>query len=503
MSQTAEPIDWIGRASALRLKVRDFVNGRWLEPQGGGEVIHKQSPRDGTSLCVFEAGGLENVNGAVESARRAFEDGRWSQQSATRRKETLLRLAALVVQHSDELALLECLDVGKPIADALSIDVPAAVSILRFNAEAADKVFSKIYSADQQNLSFQLRRPVGVVAGVIGWNFPLILAAQKIGPVLATGNSLLLKPSELTSFSAARLAELAVEAGVPEGVLNVVHGGGRTGADLASHCDVDLMTFTGSTATGKKLLIAAGQSNMKRLVLECGGKAANIVFEDCPDLEAVADGVVSRAFWNQGQVCTASSRLFVQAGIKRALLPIVIKKAASLRLGDPLMVETRFGALVSHDHRLKVLGFVDRAIKSGASLAYQSDAPPPNQKGYYVSPTILDDVLGDHEIALDEVFGPVLSVMTFEHEDEAIRMANNTRYGLSAVIWTKSLRRAHRLSLKLNVGWISVNATDFPSGGPEEGYLPVGGHKQSGLGVEGGIDGLESYTNQTAVQLFV
>lgn len=495
-------IDWIGKSQDLKLRVRDFIGGRW-QPERAGEALEKYSPRDGRLLCRFGVGEAQDVNEAVANARGAFEDGRWSKLPVQQRKDALLKLALLIEKHCEELALLECLDVGKPISDALAVDVPTAAAIIRYNGEAADKVYGTVYSVDPSNLSYQLRRPLGVVAGNVGWNFPLVLAAGKIGPALATGNCLVLKPSDLTSFSAARIAELAIEAGVPEGVFNVIHGDANVGAALAHHPDVDLLTFTGSTETGKKLLIAAGQSNLKRLLLECGGKAPNIVFDDSPQLEAVADVVVARAFWNQGQVCTASSRLLVQDRIKDDLLGLVIQKAATLTPGDPLKPETRCGAVVSQAHKDKVMCYIDRGERDGARRVYQSNAPAPFEGGFYVSPVIFDQVSPDQKIAQEEIFGPVLSVISFRDEEEAIRIANNTIYGLSAILWTKDLGRAHRVTHGVNAGWVVVNATDKPVGGPGEGVLSVGGHKQSGIGVEGGIEGLQAYTSTTAVQLFV
>ena len=492
-------IDWLSKSRDLQLRVRNFVDGRWSE--SGGKPLEKYGPRYGQLLCRFGAGVTEEVNGAIASARRAFEDGRWSKLPVQRRKDVLHKLAALMEERSEELALLECLDVGKPISAAFGFDVPTAVSTIRFSAEAADKFYGKVYGVDQSNLTYQLHRPIGVVAGIVGWNFPLLLAVAKIGPALATGNCLVLKPSELTSFSAARIAELALEAGVPEGVLNVIHGDGGVGAALAQHHDVNLVTFTGSTQTGKKLLIASGQSNMKRLILECGGKAPNIVFDDSPDLEAVADAVVGRAFWNQGQVCTASSRLLIQDSIKDELLRIVIKKTSALQLGDPLKAETKFGAVVSQGHKQKVLGYIDSGERD-ARMAYRSESPAPYESGFYVPPVIFDHVSPEQKIAQEEIFGPVLSVISFRDEGEAVRIANNTIYGLSAILWTKDLGRAHRVTHGIEAGWIVVNATDKPMGGSGD-TMSVGGHKESGIGVEGGIEGLEAYTTRTAVQYFV
>jgi acyl-CoA reductase-like NAD-dependent aldehyde dehydrogenase len=493
-------IDWGERAQALKLQVRNFIAGRWV-PGSGGEMLEKYAPRDGKLLVSFGAGQASDAEEAVVTARRAFEDGRWSKLSVERRKEVLYKLAALMQERREELALLECLDVGKPISDALNIDVPMAAAAIRYSAEGADKLYGKVFGVDPSSLSYELRRPMGVVAGIVGWNFPLVLAASKVGPALATGNCLVLKPSELTSLSAGRMAELALEAGVPEGVLNVVHGGGAIGAALAQHNDVDLVSFTGSSQTGKKLMIAAGQSNMKRLILECGGKAPNIVFDDSPDLETIADAIVARMFWNQGQVCTASSRLLIQQDIKDRLLPILIERSAELGMGDPLNSHTKFGAVVSEGHRQKVLGYIDNGRKEGARIAYQSDAKAPFEAGFYVAPVIFDQVSARQKIAQEEIFGPVVSVIGFRNEDEAIDIANNTIYGLSAILWTTDMGRAHRMSQAIRAGWIVVNATGKALGGAEG--ITVGGHKQSGIGAEGGLEGMEAYLSKTTVQYFV
>lgn len=494
--------DWIARAQALRLNVRSFVDGREVNADGGVSV-QKHGPRDGALLYEFGSGTPREVDAAVGAARRAFSDGRWSRLPPQRRSEVLFRLAELLLQRSDEFALLESLDTGKPIRDALSFDVAHAAAALRFCAAAGTNLSSKVYGVELTSLSYQARRPMGVVAAIVGWNFPLVLAMEKIAPALAAGNTLILKPSELTSLSAVRLAGLAVEAGVPPGVLNVVLGAGEVGAALAQHGDIDMITFTGSSHTGKRLLVAAGESNMKRLLLECGGKAPNIVFADAPDLQAVADAIVARAYWNQGQVCTASSRLLVHESLKEELLAMVIQRAAALRPGDPLRAETTFGAVVSRAHREKILRYIASGARQGATPIFSSGAPDPLVGGFYVAPVIFADVAPDHTIAQEEIFGPVLSTLTFRDDEEAVRIANGTIYGLSAILWTRDLARAHRVSQSIDAGWIIVNATARPSGGPGPGVVSIGGHKQSGIGVEGGIDGLRAYTRESAVQIFV
>jgi acyl-CoA reductase-like NAD-dependent aldehyde dehydrogenase len=497
-----EQVDWLARAKLAHLRARGFVNGRWCV-DGPGEALPKFSPRDGTLLYTLAAADPLQVDEAVSAARASFEDGRWSDLPVQRRKDVLHKLASLIESHHEEFALLECLDVGKPISDALHFDVPSAVASIRFNAEAVDKVYGKVYGADRTSLSYELLRPAGVVAAVVGWNFPLYLAAQKIGPALAAGNSLILKPSELTSLSAARVAELAIEAGVPEGIFNVIHGDGRVGAALARHGEIELLTFTGSSRTGKALLVAAGESNMKRLILECGGKTPNIVFDDCPDVEAVARSVAASAFWNQGQVCIASSRLLVQEGIREELLTVLTREVTALTAGDPLKPDTRHGALVSRNHQQKVMSFIERGEKEGSRRIHCSNTAPPIEGGFYVPATLFDGVSEDSAIARDEIFGPVLTVLSFKNDEEAIRIANGTIYGLASIAWTKDPARAHRLAQSVRSGSMMCYATARPKGGPSDAVLSLGGHKQSGWGVEGGVAGVEEYLSRTAVQVFV
>jgi acyl-CoA reductase-like NAD-dependent aldehyde dehydrogenase len=496
--------DWLRRAQELPLQIRNVVDGP-AKPTAGKTLIDKYSPRDGRLLYQYFSADASAVDAAVGTARRAFEDGRWSRVAASRRKDVLLKLSSLIEARRDEFALRECLDVGKPISDALKFDVPGAAAYMRFCAEAIDKLAGKVYSVDQSSLSYELRRPVGVVAGIVGWNFPLYLAVQKIAPVLATGNSLVLKPSEVTSLSAWRLAELALEAGLPQGVFNVIHGDLNVGAALAYHQDVDLLTFTGSSKTGKELLIASGRSNMKRLILECGGKAPSIVFDDGPDLDldAIAQAVVGSAFLNQGQVCVASSRLLVHESIKEKLLESLAGKVAAITVGDPLSDETKYGPLVSQSHKQRVQGYIETGIREGARLVCQAPLVSPDPGGFYLAATVFDGVSAGHRIALEEIFGPVLSVISFRDEAQAIEIANGTPYGLSAVLWTRDVARAHRMTQAIKAGWVVVNATERPSGGPGDGVLPVGGQKESGLGAEGGVEGLEAYLSRTTAQVFI
>ena len=493
-------IDWHSRAKDSRFCVQNVVDGSAVVCVGK-EINNKLSSRDGSLLYTFCDSSSDEVDQAVASAKQSFDDGRWRRLTVQQRKNSIQKLADLVDSHQETLALYECLDVGKPISQALG-EVSRSADILRCAAEGADKLLS-CAAADDGTLTVQWRKPVGVVAAIIGWNFPLILAAQKIGPALVMCNSMVLKPSEFTSLSAGYLASLALEAGIPAGVLNVVHGAGHTvGMALANHQAINLLSFTGSSETGKKMLLAAGQSNMKRLMLECGGKSPYIVFNDCPDdLDLIATDIVQTAFRNQGQVCTAGSRLLIQDGIKEKLLPKILAQATKLQPQDPLNPDTTFGALINEAHLQKVLGYIDKGKQEGAKLLiggerFQLNKRSVNGQGCYLAPTIFDQVDPQQTIATEEIFGPVLSVTSFKGEQEAIKIANNTRYGLAAYVATQNMSRAQRLSRCLDAGFITILGTSSPSSGGID--IGLEGHRQSGFGHEGGLEGLASYTVSTS-----
>ena len=495
------PIDWRERADKLQPSVRNWIGGRYVEPSGTS-VVPKFGGRDGRLLYKLKEGNAADVDRAVAQAQAAFGDGRWSRLPVQSRKAVLLKLAQLVEAHAEELALLDCLDVGKPIGNVLREDVPMALYSLRDAAEGADRLFTRAaVDGPAPNLAYQVRKPFGVVGAIIGWNYPLLLTAMKAGPALAMGNSLVLKPSEFTSLSASRFAELAVEAGVPEGVFNVVHGTGAIVGDaLARHRDVGLLTFTGSSATGKQLMVAAGQSNMKRLMLECGGKSPYIVFDDCPDdLDFVAQHIVQTGFPNQGEMCAAGTRVLVHDSIKDRLIPKLIEHAKKLVPRDPLHPDTTFGALINEAHLNKVIGYIESGQKEGARLVHVGKRVEPVKGGFYLEPSIFDNVTNGIRIAREEIFGPVLSLLTFRTEEEAIAMANDSTYGLVAYVCTTNLGRAHRLGQRLNAGAVLIMGTSTPSALWES--LGIEPQKQSGFGAEGGLDGLASYTTTNAVYI--
>ena len=494
-------INWHERAQQATFQVKNFINGAYRAVKGDG-LISKHAGRDGALLYEFAEDTAAEVDEAVANAKAAFDSGIWADLPMSQRQAVIEKLADLVEEHQEELALYESMDVGKPISNALTADIGAVTNYLRSAARAAEAVTGPSGS-NGGVVAYQELKPVGVVAGIVGWNFPLTLAAQKVGPALMMGNSLVLKPSEFTSLSACRLAELAIEAGVPAGVFNVVNGAGKTVGDaLARHLDVGLLSFVGGSATGKQLMVSAGQSNMKRLILECGGKSPYIVFDDCPkDLDVLAADIVDTAFPNQGALCVAGTRLLMQAGIRDKLLPKIIALSKALVPQDPLNPDTSFGAIMNEAHMHKVLGYIERAQVQGCELIVGGNQVNQDSGGFYIEPTIFDQVDPNAEIAQEEIFGPVLSIMTFDSEQQAIEIANNSHYGLAAYVATEDMARARRLGRKLNTGILAAVTTSTPTGGGVS--IPMEGHKQSGFGMEGGVAGLKAYTVATMVNMYI
>ena len=490
MASTPTLADWTQRAANLTIQGQAFIDGGY-QPAHNGETFECVSPIDDRVLSQVASCGQADADQAVAVARQVFDAGVWSRQAPAQRKQVMIRLAGLIEQNLEELALLETLDMGKPISDSLAVDIPAAARALRWSGEAIDKIYDEVAATAYDELGLVTREPVGVVAAIVPWNFPLLMACWKLGPALATGNSVILKPSEKSPLTAIRLAQLAVEAGIPPGVLNVLPGYGHTvGKALALHMDVDTLVFTGSTRIAKQLMIYAGESNMKRVWLEAGGKSPNIVFADAPDLDAAAQAAASAIAFNQGEVCTAGSRLLVEASIKDVFVDKVMAALKSnWQPGHPLDPATTVGALVDTTQIETVMRYIEAGQAEGATLKLGGRRVMQETGGLFVEPTLFDGVTNHMRIAREEIFGPVLSVIAFDTFDEAIAIANDTVYGLAAAVWTSDLSRAHRAAKALRAGSVWVNQYD---GG--DMTAPFGGFKQSGNGRDKSLHAFDKYT---------
>ncbi|HXR20684.1 MAG TPA: aldehyde dehydrogenase [Steroidobacteraceae bacterium] len=480
---------WHARARQLRPAGLALINGAF-RPARSGASFDCMSPIDGRRLATVAACDAADVDLAVAAARESFERREWADQPPAARKRVLLRFAELIEAATAELALLETLDVGKPIRDSLSVDVPATVRCLRWYAEAIDKRYDEVAPTGADTLALVTREPVGVVGAIVPWNFPMLMAAWKIAPVLAAGNSLVLKPSEKSPLSALRLGELALEAGVPPGSFQVLPGFGQTaGAALAAHRDVDCIAFTGSTATGKAVMQAAAQSNLKRVSLECGGKSPNIIMADFEDLERAARACAYAIFFNQGEMCSAGSRLLVQESIRERMLENIARIASEMAPGDPLDPATTLGAMVDETQTRRVLEYIESGSSEGAHLALGGSRVRAESGGCYIEPTVFDAVTPRMRIAREEIFGPVLATLSFRKLEDALRIANDVSYGLAAAIWTRDLKVAHRAARALRAGVVYVNCYDA-----DDITVPFGGYKQSGFGRDKSLHAFDKYT---------
>ena len=482
-------IDWKARAAAAVFDGRAVIDGQRRDAVAG-ETFLKSSPIDGRTLGPVARGREADIDAAVASARAAFADARWCGKAPAARKKILQRFADKILAAREELALLETLDMGKPIQYSLSVDVPSTARTIAWYGEAIDKIYDEIAPTPASSLALITREPMGVVGVVVPWNYPMIMAAWKLGPALASGNSVVLKPSEKSPFTALRLAELAVEAGLPPGVFNVVPGyGHEAGEALALHMDVDAIGFTGSTRVGRKMLEYAGRSNLKRVYNELGGKSAFIVFDDFADVERAAKTAAGSMFFNQGESCNAPSRVLVHESVADRFVKIVAAEAAQYRPADPLVSATTMGALVDEGQLRTVMSYIEAGTREGARAVTGGRQALLASGGFYVEPTVFDGVANGMTIAREEIFGPVMSVIRFKTEAEAIALANASNYGLQASVWSDSLNRAHRVARALRAGTVHVNQYD-----EDDLTVPFGGYKQSGNGRDKSLHALDKYT---------
>ncbi|GMG87809.1 aldehyde dehydrogenase [Biformimicrobium ophioploci] len=479
---------WQQRAAELKIEGRAFIDGAYVDAKSGATRA-TVNPADGVEIAQIASCGPEDAELAVQVARRTYESGVWSEMAPAERKKVLVRFADLIEQNLEEIALLESIDAGKPISDTLHVDVPSAVNTIRWNGEAIDKVYDEIAPTAEHELGLVTRMALGVVVAIVPWNFPLSTTAWKLGPSLAAGNSVILKPASNTPLTAIRLAGLAKEAGLPDGVLNVLPGpGGSLGSALALHMDVDCLTFTGSTEVGKTLTEYSGQSNLKRTFLELGGKSPNIVFADA-DLDKAAEAAALAIYYNQGETCTAGSRLLVEKSIADEFIAKVKAAAAVFKPGHPQDPATRMGALIDAAQLRTVEHYVAKGLEEGGELVCGGKTSAVADGGHYYEPTIIRNVKNSDTIAQEEIFGPVLAVIEFDGEDEAVQIANDSIYGLAAGIWTNNFGRAHRMAKKVRAGSVWVN--NYFGG---DITVPFGGFKQSGNGRDKSLHALDKYS---------
>jgi aldehyde dehydrogenase (NAD+) len=477
-----------------RPQVKDqpaLIGGKWKDSVSG-KTFETLNPATGEVICQVAEGDKADIDLAVKAARKAFEEGPWSKMNASDRGRLLNRLADLIEQNKDELAALESLDNGKPLRDALAADLPLTVKCYRYYAGWADKIHGKTIPVDGPYFCYTKHEPVGVVGQIIPWNFPLLMQAWKWGPALAMGCTMVLKPAEQTPLTALRVAQLAQEAGIPDGVINVVPGYGPTaGGALSGHMDVDKIAFTGEYTTGQIIMEAAARSNLKRVTLELGGKSPNVVFADA-DLDAAVAGAYFGLFFNQGQCCCAGSRLFVEDSIHDQFVEKVLAKAKSQKLGDPFDPETTQGPQVSQEQCDRIMGYIDSGKKEGAKLL--AGGKRVGTKGYFIEPTVFTNVKDEMKIAREEIFGPVMNILRFKDADEVVRRGNKTFFGLAAAVWTRDITKAHRMAARLRAGTVWINCYDV-----FDSAAPFGGFKMSGIGRELGEYAMQNYTEVKTV----
>jgi 4-guanidinobutyraldehyde dehydrogenase / NAD-dependent aldehyde dehydrogenase len=473
----------------IKFDGRALIDGKRVSSLSG-KAFDCLSPVDGRKLAEVARCEEADVNAAVSAARAAFESKRWSGLAPGKRKQFLIKFADLILANKDKLAMAETLDMGKPIRFSKSVDVNSAANCIRWYGEACDKIYDEIAPTASTALALITREPMGVVGAIVPWNYPMIMACWKIAPALAAGNSVVLKPSEKSPLTALLLADIALEAGIPAGVFNVVTGyGPEAGSPLALHMDVDCIAFTGSTRVGKSIHVMAGQSNLKRAWTELGGKSPNIVFADCPNLDAAVEASVGSIFFNQGESCNAPSRLFVEASIKEAFLEKALKLMPKYQPANPLDANTMMGAIVDNTQLSTVMGYIAKGKAEGAKLLAGGEQAMKESGGYYVQPTIFDGVTNEMTIAREEIFGPVLGVISFTDAADVVQQANNNIYGLQAAVWTRDINKAHGVARALRAGTVHVNSYD-----EDDITVPFGGFKQSGVGRDKSLHAFDKYT---------
>ena len=474
-------------ANKLKFEGRAFINGKYVDAIDG-QKFENINPATGDVLCSVAKCNHKDIDLAVKVARKAFESGVWSKTAPEFRKEILLKFAELLRKHGKENSVLECVDTGKLINDCLNEVANDTPMHFQWYAELIDKTFGKVSATDPSITSLIIKEPIGVVAGVVPWNFPLMMAVWKAAPALATGCSVIIKPAEDTPLSALRIAQIAKEAGIPDGVFNVVPGFGDVGEALGRHNDVDAVSFTGSTEVGGLFMKYSGESNLKTIGLEMGGKSPFLVLEDAKINDTLIDNAINSAFWNGGQNCSANMRQIVHSKVKDEFLDKVLKRVKNIKVGDPLDTETNMGSMISKGHLAKVDGYIQKGIDEGASILH-GGVSDSNQKGFFAKPTLFDNVKENMTIAQDEIFGPVLGVLTVNNTEEALRIAKNSKYGLHASVFTQDINKAFHIAKNLPCGTISINT--FSEGDIK---TPFGGYKQSGsLSRDQGTEALNQY----------